>query len=408
MMIDLTKHRKYIHRLKVSILLITYLSLVDGFCLHGLRHRRIIEKTSITTAIKNNSKLFLIDIEQRRSLESLDGMDDGKNNRRHILQKLCAIITNGTLLLTPEYSQAMSEIDDSPIDMSTRSSTSDVIMTTKKSYPKKPFAPLPALLPAARVKLIIDGALIVTNEIMALDNSSSTDDVEKKNIQDLRNDKISRLNKLIIEREKKEFMKPFSDKSNSNTVFTKTTIPSSNSKLYDDTYRDKMKNLAITDVPLALLSQAGDKRQFSILQSRQRKLEKNSPIRQALNFYTRQLQFDTESYLLNASAEEKKRMIRNDSLPDIQSVIVSDLDLRDLIRNQILDAYDDVRAEIQYQLRKGNGNMEEFDVTELRQLLMRAQRECNQWFSFIDENDVMQAIEVVTAELRLDSSGSKV
>lgn len=399
MMVNLTKHKKHVHRLKVSILLTTYLSLVDGFCLHGLRHAGIIEKTSTTTKNKNNSKLFLIDIDHRRSL---DVMDDGKNNRRDILQKLCAIIMNGILLI-PEYAQAMNESDDSPIDMSTRSSTSDVITTAKKSYPKKPFAPLPALLPAVRVKLTIDDALMVTNQIMALDNSSSTDDVEKKNILDVRNDKISRLNELIIEREKKGFMKPFSDKSDSNITFTKTTITSSNSKLYDDTYRDKMKNLAITDVPLALLSQAGDKRQFSILQSRQRKLEKNSPIRQALNFYTRQLQFDTESYVLNASAEEKKRMIRNDSLPDIQSVIVSDLDLRDLIRNQILDAYDDVRAEIQYQLRRCNDNMEEFDVIELHELLTRAQRECNQWFSFVDENDVMQAMEVVTAELKFDS-----
>ena len=186
-------------------------------------------------------------------------------------------------------------------------------------------------------------------------------------------------------------------------------MPISNSKLYDETYKDKLKNLPITDIPLALLTQAGDKRQFSMLQRRQRVLEKNNPIREALNFYTRQLKFDTEFYILNANAEEKKRMIRNDALPDIQSVIVSDLDLRDLVRNQILDAFDDVKAEFEYQLQNSmnkkdntknnlDGINNEFDAKELNVLLVRAQKECNQWFSFIDEKDIIQALDAVALE----------
>ena len=37
-------------------------------------------------------------------------------------------------------------------------------------------------------------------------------------------------------------------------------------------------------------------------------------------------------------------MIRNDALPSVQSVIVSDLDLRDLCRNQVLDSWDEAQA----------------------------------------------------------------
>ena len=37
-------------------------------------------------------------------------------------------------------------------------------------------------------------------------------------------------------------------------------------------------------------------------------------------------------------------MIRNDALPSVQSVIVSNLDLQDLSRNQVLDSWDEAQA----------------------------------------------------------------
>ena len=42
---------------------------------------------------------------------------------------------------------------------------------------------------------------------------------------------------------------------------------------------------------------------------------------------------------------------------------------------------------------------EEFDATELRILLLRAQKECNQWFSFIEEKDVQEAMDVIAMEM---------
>ena len=185
--------------------------------------------------------------------------------------------------------------------------------------PKKPFAPLSALLPAARVKSTIDDALILTNEILQIDNRMQRSTYNDSNINNelamMKNERLMRLQQLILEREKRGFMQPFSAGSNTNNMLkatmTNTRMPSSNTKLYDETYKQKLKDLPVTNIPLAILSQAGDKRQFGILQRRQRILEKDSPIRQALNFYTRQIQFNTESYVLNVNSEEKKKMIRN-------------------------------------------------------------------------------------------------
>lgn len=64
----------------------------------------------------------------------------------------------------------------------------------------------------------------------------------------------------------------------------------------------------------------------------------------AFNYYTRQLSFADE-YVLTASKEERKQLIRNDNLPSLTAVITSDLDRRDLYRNQFLTAIDDASAE---------------------------------------------------------------
>ena len=107
-----------------------------------------------------------------------------------------------------------------------------------------------------------------------------------------------------------------------------------------------------------------------------------------LNYYTYQLQFSGDRYQLTASKEDKKRMIRNDALPTITSVIVSDLDLRDLYRNEFLTSLDDLVAEIKYQLNKNDGAAEIDDVVELM-------NECNasltKWFNLIPEQDVQMA-----------------
>ena len=142
--------------------------------------------------------------------------------------------------------------------------------------------------------------------------------------------------------------------------------------------------------------QWGERRQFRRLRRQQLALEKANQIRAALNAYTNNLVFG-ESYTLTASTEEKKRLIRQyNQLPDVTSVIRSDLDLRDLYRNQILTFMDDAKAELEFQLN--NNGHAEMDFTELLVILKEAQSSCNKWFEFVPEHDLKEALAVVQSE----------
>lgn len=261
---------------------------------------------------------------------------------------------------------------------------------SRKKAPTKPFAPTAALLPASRVKSTIDESILLIEEYSSLEEGLQS--------KDRRDGIINLLVKMICV---KSFMTPISGTSSPNSMakpIDERLMKPSKAKLYQETYNDKLKGISPIDVPYALLTKTGDYRQFDQLQKRQRKLEKLNGIREAFNYYTRQLQFDTEYYVLNASAEDKKRMIRNDALPDIKSVIVSDLDMRDLVRNQVLDAYDDVKFELQYQVKNYESGAD-FDWYEMKTVLSRARSECDRWFSFIAIDDVEKAIEIVSQEL---------
>ena len=52
-------------------------------------------------------------------------------------------------------------------------------------------------------------------------------------------------------------------------------------------------------------------------------------------------------------------------------------------------------AEFKYQISK---TTDEFSAGELLSLLTKAQNYCNEWFSFIPENDVKEADQVVMKE----------
>lgn len=88
-------------------------------------------------------------------------------------------------------------------------------------------------------------------------------------------------------------------------------------------------------------------------------------------------------------------MVRQDRLPDVKQVITSDMGMRYLYRNQILTDMDDVRAELQYQLKINTFPDAAIDATELLNLLKEAQRACDRWLSLIDPNDVLEAIKTV-------------
>ena len=101
------------------------------------------------------------------------------------------------------------------------------------------------------------------------------------------------------------------------------------------------------NIPYTLLVSANDYSQFNILQQEQHLLKKLNTIWKALNYYTWQLLFETKHYVLgpNVSAKERKRMICSTFPLNIKSVVVIYLELQNLIWNEILDAYDNVKDE---------------------------------------------------------------
>ena len=133
----------------------------------------------------------------------------------------------------------------------------------------------------------------------------------------------------------------------------------------------------------------GDNSQWRILRQRQSALEQANPLRRALNIYTNNLVF-ADNYQLTADKQVRQTLIRNDALPNVNAVVTSDLDLRDLQRNAVLQNMDDARAEIQYQLRQ-----ETVDIQEVVMFLQAAENACNEWFALIPEEDVKQAAQWV-------------
>ena len=95
-------------------------------------------------------------------------------------------------------------------------------------------------------------------------------------------------------------------------------------------------------------------------------------------------------------------MIREDRIPDVKTVIASDMGLRYLLRNDILTACDDARAELNYLLTKKQTDSKNADDTvdgqELLDLLLVAQSACSKWFDLIDEKNVQEALLIVSKE----------
>lgn len=76
-------------------------------------------------------------------------------------------------------------------------------------------------------------------------------------------------------------------------------------------------------------------------------------------------------------------------------VIASDLDLRDLCRNDFLTALEDVNAEVAHELQQPKSEVEVSDVAELME---KAHASIDKWFDLIAPIDVNDAIGIVKKE----------
>eukprot|EP00977_Amphora_coffeiformis_P003300 scaffold609_cov170-Amphora_coffeaeformis.AAC.54 len=228
-------------------------------------------------------------------------------------------------------------------------------------------APPELLRPPTRVRRYIDEAVILCQTIT--EDSSG----------------LERLQQFL---DRDSFIKPDEEKAARLYLEIDTTTPWQQARLKDREARGKENGIDYTtpyDKMNTAIQQWGERRQFEILSKRQRALEEANPVRAALNAYTNNLVF-SDSYQLNA-------LIRNNALPDVNAVVVSDLDLRDLFRNQVLEKLDDANAEIEYQLKT-----KDIDTKEISRILKEAQVACNEWFSFIPFSDVEEAQKAVEKE----------
>lgn len=144
-----------------------------------------------------------------------------------------------------------------------------------------------------------------------------------------------------------------------------------------------------------MLIQSGEIDAWKRLKREEKARESADEVRAAFNYYVSNLNFDSERFVLTGTKEERSKLIREDRIPDVKAVIASDLGVRYLLRNEVLTAWEDARAELRYQMQQ---SMENVDGRELLELLVKSRDACQNWFDLIDEEDTAAAMDIVRKE----------
>ncbi|KAL7526646.1 hypothetical protein ACHAXR_001575 [Thalassiosira sp. AJA248-18] len=265
-----------------------------------------------------------------------------------------------------------------PMGISKDGSTSEV---------SRPSAPLENLLPAARVGVYIYQALAIAEDLAQL-KSRGDDHVA---------DRIQMLDNLLTGTEP-SFIK------SSDPAVTRGdpyNLPPIVGEVAMQQRKQKERKLQSIDVGLTpqffeVGELMGERRQWNRLVRAEQARENASELRRALNIYTTNLNFNPNKYVYSGSKEEKSKLIREDKLPTTTDVIRSDLDARDLYRNALQTALDDAKAEFSYQKK-----VDFEDPSELVGLLKNARVAIDKWFSFIPDEDIREALEVVKKEQKI-------
>lgn len=285
---------------------------------------------------------------------------------------LCAGAAGGfAIIATPALA-----IADADADIKDGASVAPTIPNPSRGG--KPYAPTETLLPALRLKSWVDQAYALSRQLA--DTEADKKDQQYQLLQQM-NGVLSVPPKLFLDGNKvpKRTSRP--------TAQLTTDISSANKS----NYKDLRSDLSIPDKMAAMLNQADVERQWGMLQYAESKREQSNEFRLAFNFYTQSLVFG-DSYQLTASKEDKKRMIRNDELPSLTAVITSDLDLRDLYRNQFLTSIEDAKAEVAYQVKQ---IPEDVDKADSVQLMADARTACQKWFDLIPSVDIDKALSMI-------------
>ena len=246
-----------------------------------------------------------------------------------------------------------------------------VCTTTKQpALAVAPFAPVDTLLPAARVKVMIDKSVDIARNLVVEENNT---DKKKELLNDLES-------LLLVPQ-------------NFNRGTVPIEVPQQPAQSYLKAYAEYRNRVSILEKPGAMLVQNGEIDTWKRLKRQEKAREDADEVRAALNYYTSNLNFDADKFALTASKEERSKLIREDRIPDVKSVIASDMGLRYLLRNDLLTACDDARAELRYQMKQS-----EVDGGDLLDLLLAAQSALDKWFDLIGEKDRLVALDTVRQE----------
>ena len=259
----------------------------------------------------------------------------------------------------------------------------------------RPSAPLEYLLPAARVGIYIYQLLSITEELTKLQQASSSSSNGNSS-----NDMIAKLDDLLLS--PPSFIKTVDPSVSRGDGYGKYSLPIVSeigiAAQKQQERRDRAIDVGFAPQFFEVGQLVGERRTWNQLQSAERKREGANEIRRAFNIYTTNLNFSPDKYQWVGSTQEKSRRIRNDKLPTTTDVIRSDLDARDLYRNQVQTSFDDTKAEFLYQKKESSEDIRKFDPTELLDLLGQLQASVDKWFGFIPDKDVKLALEAVRRE----------
>lgn len=365
-----------------SVIVILFLSLVEGFSpkkklcsspqkttrssnthisllLHH-KHKKGARPFSGTTSLPDQPK-------HSQLIEGNGGKYRGKSEkyasgRRCFLDQLTmsACSTCSLWMIGASSASAVSSMESS-MQQQPPLNTPQLTANTATVTSKKPFAPLEALLPAARVKVTIDQSVQLAQAIQA-----HPDDIDGNLRRQTRlvallltpgrymksNAATTRDNTLSEDEKKRNISSSLLSLSSDRPPKQKYTP----AKAYLDTYDRNRQQLPLAFQPGALLVQNGEINAWRRLKRQEAVQESQDEIRAALNTYTQALTFRADAYLLAVSPQERSQMVRQDRLPDIKQVIASDLGMRYLYRNQLLTSMAEVKAELEYQLLQRQQN----------------------------------------------------
>lgn len=320
------------------------------------------------------------------------------DTRRAALERIAFITTSNIALVLSPVSPSLASDDTN----SKGDGDLSLAQPMGPSGDSRPAAPLEYLLPAARVGIYIYQALAIAEDLVRLQQvleASSNANANTNEMKMAAND-IAKLDAMLLS--PPSFIKNGDPTVSRGDQYGKYSLPIV-SEIGVAAQKQKERKDRAIDVGFApqffeVGELIGERRQWNLLQKAEKKREGASEIRRAFNIYTTNLNFSQNKYQWVGSTEEKSKRIRNDKLPTTTDVIRSDLDARDLYRNQVQTAFDDAPAELIYQKKESSDDIRKFDAKELLEILKQAQISVDKWFSFIPDRDVKSALEAVRQE----------